>query len=345
MKKILIASLKESAGKTSVIVGMLAAVNQHYGYIKPFGDRLIYKRKRNWDYDSNLIIDIFGLKEDPETITLGFDHAKLRYVYDEEGVKNSIAKMVDSAASGMEGIVIEGGKDITYGSSIHLDSLSLARYTEAGLYVVISGDSDRILDDISFLKDHVDMKGCDFKGVIINKLKDIDEFEGLYLKEIRDMGVPVAGIIPYKEQLTQFTMSYLAEKLFAKVIAGEEGLGNTVKNIFVGAMSTDETMRNPLFNKENKMLITSGDRNDMILAALESETVGILLTNNILPPANIVSKAAEKGIPLLMVTADTYHVTRQIDGMEALLTKDNSDRINILTQMAKKYINLDTILT
>jgi BioD-like phosphotransacetylase family protein len=164
------------------------------------------------------------------------------------------------------------------------------------------------------------------------------------MKDLREIGVPVTGVIPYKEQLTHFTVSYLAEKLYARVIAGEAGMGNIVKNIFVGAMSTDESMRNPLFNKENKLLITSGDRSDMILAALDGETMGILLTNNILPPSNIVSKAAEKNVPLLMVTADTYHVTRQIDGMEALLTRDNRERIGLLAQLTEKYIYLDTLL-
>ncbi|MBN1532236.1 MAG: AAA family ATPase [Spirochaetes bacterium] len=343
MNRIVISSLREGAGKTSIIVGLMSALKKNFGYIKPFGDRLIYKRKRNWDYDSNLIIDIFGLSEDPESITLGFDHAKLKYVYDEEGVRNTLVKIAENVGREKDLLVIEGGKDITYGSSLHLDSISVAKYLKGALYVVVSGDSDTIIDDITYLKEYVNMSGCDFRGVLINKLKDIDEFEDIYIKDIRDIGVPVAGIIPFKEQLTHFTVSYLAEKLYAKVIAGEAGLGNIVKNIFVGAMSTDETMRNPLFNKDNKFLITSGDRNDMILAALESETVGILLTNNILPPSTIISRAAERRVPLLLVTSDTYQVTRQIDGMEALLTKDNQERIRLLAQLTEKYINLDTI--
>ncbi len=342
MKKIVIASLREGAGKTSIIVGLMTAMKKNFGYIKPFGDRLIYKRKRNWDYDSNLIIDLFGLKEDPEGITLGFDHAKLRYVYDEEGVKKNLIKMSDGLSKDRDMLIIEGGRDISYGSSLHLDSLSVARYLGASLYVVVSGESDTVTDDITHLKEHVRMEGCDFKGVIINKLKDIEEFDDVYMKDIRDIGVDVIGMIPFKEQLTHFSVSYLAEKLYARVIAGEAGLGNMVKNIFVGAMSTDESMRNPLFNKENKFLITSGDRVDMILAALESETVGILLTNNILPPSSIVSMAAEKGVPMLIVTADTYQVTKQIDSMEALLTRDNQERVRMLAQLAEKYIKLDT---
>ena len=70
---------------------------------------------------------------------------------------------------------------------------------------------------------------------------------------------------------------------------------------------------------------------------------GILLTNNILPPPNIVSKATEKNIPLLLVTSDTFQVTRQIDAMEALLTSKNEERVRMLKQLAEKYVDLSKL--
>ena len=64
MEKLVIASMRQSAGKTSVIVGIAAALNQKIAYIKPFGERMLYRKKRLWDYDSALIANLFGLKED-----------------------------------------------------------------------------------------------------------------------------------------------------------------------------------------------------------------------------------------------------------------------------------------
>jgi BioD-like phosphotransacetylase family protein len=61
MEKVIVASMRESAGKTGVIVGLAKALGKKIGYIKPFGDRLLYRKKRLWDYDSALITDIFGL--------------------------------------------------------------------------------------------------------------------------------------------------------------------------------------------------------------------------------------------------------------------------------------------
>jgi BioD-like phosphotransacetylase family protein len=92
------------------------------------------------------------------------------------------------------------------------------------------------------------------------------------------------------------------------------------------------------------LLITSGDRSDMILTALQSDTVGIILTNNILPPPNIISKASELDIPLLLVTHDTYNIARQMDNIEALLTKENNESLDLLSHLAKKYIKTDLLL-
>lgn len=344
MKSIVFASTREGSGKTSIIVGIMSAMKKRFGYIKPIGDRLIYRRKRNWDYDSDLIADIFGLTDEPDSITLGFDHSKLRYIYNNEAIKKALLSMIEIAGKDREGVFIESGKDISYGASIQLDPLSLVRYTGSSLILIVSGESDTVLDDLAFVKKNVDLQGIDSCKVIINRVFDIDEFEDVYLKEIEEMGFEVLGVVPYKEQLTNYTINYLADKLHAKVIAGEKGMSNTVKNIFVGAMSTDESLRNPLFNKENKFLVTSGDRSDMIIAALESDTVGILLTNNILPSSNIISAAEEKNIPLLLVTTDTFNAANMLDSMEALLTRDNEDMFRLLKHMAEKYIKIDRLL-
>lgn len=344
MNTIIFASTRENAGKTSIIVGIANAVRESFGYIKPFGDRLIYRRKRNWDYDANLILNLMNVDEDPEGITLGFNHAKLRYVYDEEGTKKALADMAARAGGGKDVLFVESGRDLSYGASIRLDALSVARAIGGKLVVVLSGDGDAVLDAVRFLTKYVDTEGVRLAGVVVNKVKDVDDFESTHVKEIEAQGVPVLGVIPFREQLTWYTMGFLAERFFAKVIAGEGGIANAVKNIFVGAMSTSESLRNPVFNKESKLLITSGDRSDMILLALESDTTGIILTNNILPPSNIAAKASERNIPVLLVPMDTYEVAKQIDDMDALMTKDSAERIILLKHMAEKYLKLDELM-
>jgi BioD-like phosphotransacetylase family protein len=341
MNKWVIASMRKSAGKTSVIVGIAAALNKKMAYIKHFGERMLYRKKRLWDYDSALITNLFGLKEDPVDMSIGFDHSKLRYMYDQEGTQKKLLETVANIGKDKELLFIEGGRDLSYGMSVYLDTLSLAKYLGSRLVMVISGEEDTILDDILFLKKHVDFAGVNLSGVIVNKVQNLEDFQNTHLPVIQKLGVRVLGVIPYQSDLTYFSVYYLADRLFAKVITGEGGLKKVIKNIVIGAWSANIFLQNPLFKKENKLVITGGDRTDMILAALEGDTSGIILTNNILPPSNIISKASEKNIPLLMVFSDTYQTAKQIESLEPLLTREDTEKVDLLKEMVQKHVQLN----
>ena len=340
MNKWVMASMRRSAGKTSVIVGIAAALNKKMAYIKPFGERMLYRKKRLWDYDSALITNLFGLKEDPVDMSIGFDHSKLRYMYDQEGTQKKLLETVANIGKDKEILFVEGGRDLPYGMSVYLDTLSLAKYLGSRLVMVVSGEEDSILDDVLFLKKHVDLAGVNLSGVIVNKVQNLEDFQNTHLPVIQKLGVRVLGVIPYQSDLTYFSVYYLADRLFAKVITGEGGLKKVIKNIVIGAWSANIFLQNPLFKKENKLVITGGDRTDMILAALEGDTSGIILTNNILPPSNIISKASEKNIPLLMVFSDTYQTAKQIESLEPLLTREDTEKVELLKQMVENHVQL-----
>lgn len=340
MDKLIIAGTRKSAGKTTIFTGLGKAMGKKVAYMKPFGDRLIYRKKRLWDYDAALLTNVFGLEENPEDITIGFEHAKLRYVYDEERVKEKLHEIANNVGKNKDMLFVEGGRDLAYGVSVYLDAISVANYLGGKLVLVVGGNDDNIIDDIVLFKKYVDVSSIDFAGVIINRIHDLEDFKNTYLEKIKEMGVNVIGMIPYVPDLSHFTMDYLSESLFAKVIAGETGLNSVVKNIFVGAMSSNEALRNPMFNKDDKLLITSGDRSDMILSGLETNTAGIILTNNILPPSNIISKASERNIPLLLVSSNTYQVASQLEKMEALLTKDNTEKISQIEKLIADHVDV-----
>jgi BioD-like phosphotransacetylase family protein len=343
MEKVIVASIRKSAGKTSVIVGLAKALQKRIGYMKPFGDRSLYRKKRLWDYDGALITDIFGLEEKPEEMSIGFDSSKLRYMYDEESMKNKLLESMSDVGKDKDVVFVEGGKDITYGISVHLDAISLAHHLDGKLFFVISGDDDTIVDDIVFLKTYLHTAAINFGGVIINKVRDLQDFKEVHLSTITDMGITVAGVIPYCDELTHFSVHYLAERLLAKVLTGEGGLNNVVESILIGAMSTSTALRYPPFLKEHKVIIASGDRSDMILASLETNAVGIILTGNILPTQSLISKASERNVPLLLVPSDTCQTARQIDNLEPLLTKDDAEKISLWEELVREHVNLTAI--
>jgi hypothetical protein len=344
MNKIIIASLRKNAGKTTVMVGMAKAWNKKIGYLKPFGDRLIYNKKRLWDYDSALIANTFALSETPEDMSIGFDHSKLRYMYDEKVTREKVLDLAANMAQGKDLLFVEGGRDLAYGISVYLDAVSLARYLGGNLVIVISGDENTVFDDITYVKKNMDLSGINFKGIIINKVQNMDDFKETYLPQIQKIGVPVLGVIPYQKDLTYFSVSYLSERLFAKVVTGEDKLNHTVKNIFIGAMSVNAALQQPLLKKEGILMITGGDRTDMILVALDYQVTGIILTNNVVPPSHIISKATERKVPMLMVPYDTYETARRIDNMEPLMTKDDKQKIELLEKLIRENVNIQEIV-
>jgi len=345
MNTLIIASLRANTGKTSFVVGFSKASQKKIGYMKPFGDRLYYSKKRLWDYDAALIAHICDIGKDPDIMSIGFDHSKLRYMYNEDAIKTKVNELAEQMARGKDILIVEGGKGISYGHSVNLDALSLTRYLDGRLIFVISGDDDTIIDDIMFLKKNVDLTGINLAGIIVNKVHNIDEFKETYMPEMTRIGINVIGIIPHQRELTYFSLRYLSDRLFAKVLTGEGNLDRKIKNIFIGAMSGSVAKKKPLFKKEDKLIITGGDRSDMILAALEKDAAGIILTNNILPPSNIISKADESGTPMLLVTPDTYQVERQIERMEPLLTKEDTAKVDLLKKLVSEHVDLGIIGT
>ncbi len=342
MKKFVIASVGKNAGKTSLIVGMAKGLKRPFGYLKPFGDRLVYREKKLWDYDADLIMNMFGMRKDPEELTIGFEHAKLRYMYDGEGRKKRLQEMVSQAQG--EILFVEGGEYLRYGVSLGLDPVSVAKDIGAQLVLVISGNEDVLMDDAIFGKTYVTSRGVTFKGVILNKVQNPEEFKEFYVSKIEEQDIPVLGIIPYEKELTFLTVNYLAKRLLAKVITGESALNRVVKNIMVGAMTLNALFQTPVFQKEDKLVITSGDREDMILAAIESNTVAVVITNNILPSSNIISKAYERNIPLLLVPQDTYQTATKIDNIESLLTREDHHKIDLIEQIVQRNVNVNAFM-
>ncbi len=336
MKRFVFASMSENAGKTSMIVGLGKVLGGKIGYMKPMGDRLLYQKKRLWDYDSALVTNIFGLRSRPEDVTIGFEHSKLGYMYDDAARRKKLLDIASEIEKDCDYLFVESGKNLRYGTSVNMDAISLSRDLGAKLVVVMAGAEDTIMDDLAFLKQYVDLHGADLMGVIINKVADIEDFQVTHMDTIHKMGIRVLGFVPFKKELTQFSMNYLADMLFAKVLAGDEELLKPVKHIFVGAMSASSALRDPSFKKEGKLIITSGEREDIILAALDTDTTGIVLTNNILPSPAIISMAATKNVPLLLTHPDTFHVTKQVDDAVPLLTKDSTEKIAMLKDITSE---------
>ncbi|MEM4308433.1 MAG: DRTGG domain-containing protein [Thermoplasmata archaeon] len=345
MSRIVFSSAEKSAGKTTVIIGFGASINKSFGYMKPLGDRLVYQRKRLWDYDAHLLCKIFNIPDEPETMSMGFEHAKLRYMYNEETAAKKLREMAERIEKEQGNVFIETGKDLAFGSSVHLDATSVAKCLDGKMVVVVRGDSDAVLDTIVFIKKYLKLEEVKLGGVVVNDVKNPEDFIATNKKTIDDAGISLLGVLPHVESLAETTVRYIADKLFAKVLSAEDSLDKPVKRYLIGAMSASSVYQHPLIKEKCNMLITSGDRTDMILAGIENNASCILLTNNILPPSNIISQASMAKIPLLLVPWDTYTVAVKIDSMEPLLTMNDQTKINQIKEICSKYLKISEILS
>ena len=340
MKPVVVGSLTRSAGKTSVIIGLARAGGQPFAYLKPFGDRLLYRKKRQWDYDAALLANLFRLEEIPELITLGFDHSKLRFMYDAATTAAKLQEMAAAVQRTNAVFFVEGGRDLSYGSSVHLDPLTVAASLQARLLLVLSGNEAELGDQLTFLRRHVQLAGVDFAGVIVNKVKDPAEFEAMHLADLRGLGVPILGVLPYQPVLTEFPASYLAEQLFARIIAGERGSNRVIRNVFLATVSVPSAQHNPGFSADGTLVVTSGDRSDMVVAAIESNAAAVLLTDDIAPPPNVLSNAEDRGIPLLLVRYTTAQAARKLGDLDPLLTRDDTAKVTLLGDLVRQHVDL-----
>ena len=66
----------------------------------------------------------------------------------------------------------------------------------------------------------------------------------------------------------------------------------------------------------------------------------MILSNNIVPSSVILAKAENLGIPLLLVSTDTHQTAKQIDGIEPLPTRNDTEKITMIEKMVRDHVDL-----
>jgi len=165
-----------------------------------------------------------------------------------------------------------------------------------------------------------------------------------FYSKMEKKGIKLLGIFPKRYELERGHVRLILDKLNAKLLAGSEGLDNIVESVQVGALSAEQAMKMPTFFRDNKVLITGGDRVDLIFACLNMKTSGIVLTNNILPHPKIIAKADDLNIPVISVHMDTYTTAKAIEKIIAEIGPGDEDKKQLIKDMAKKELDMDAIL-
>jgi BioD-like phosphotransacetylase family protein len=92
-----------------------------------------------------------------------------------------------------------------------------------------------------------------------------------------------------------------------------------------------------------KAIITGGDRADIQLAALSTDTSCLVLTGGLYPPKPVIAKAYEVGVPVLVTRHNTMEAAEMIEHLIARIDPGDSSKIDRIAQVVKQYVDLDAV--
>ena len=121
-----------------------------------------------------------------------------------------------------------------------------------------------------------------------------------------------------------------------------------VTDVIVGAMSAQNAMK---FFQPGVLLITPGDREDIVLAACTAidaqspeKMAGIVLTGGLRPPESILKIIRAMPIPVLLAKADSYQVASRVHNLTVKTRPSDAGKISLIRDIVAKHVNLKKIL-
>ena len=90
-------------------------------------------------------------------------------------------------------------------------------------------------------------------------------------------------------------------------------------------------------------MITGGDRADLQLAALTTDTSCLVLTGGMYPSRTVIAKAYEVRVPILVTTHDTLETAEIIDHLIARIDPDDKKKIAKVKQVVKENVDMEAI--
>ncbi len=193
-------------------------------------------------------------------------------------------------------------------------------------------------------------KDCQILGVVVNRAdkSKLDDITAAVRARLDHADYCVA-VIPTNRTLGSPTVEEIKTALNADVLYGWNQLRNKVYQYRVIAMQLEHYLP---YLQENALLITPGDRGDVILSALQASQslnypslAGILLTGG-LQPAEPLRKLLD-GLPnlppILSTSTDTFTTATQVEPIRAYLTPENHGKIELSLRMFEKYVNTNQL--
>jgi len=358
-KRIFVAATRMNEGKTTTCLGLFAALMSLYprvGFIKPIGQRFVEIDGHRVDEDSYLLdmtynVHVPLVSMSPVTVDSKFTR---RYLKDPGEtlplLEDKICRAFDRVSWEKDFTLIEGTGHAGVGSVFNLSNARVAKLLGAKVILVSSGGIGRPVDEIALNKALFDREGVEVIGAILNKvdpekMATVAEYAALGLK---NHDVPLLGVLPVQKVLSAPNLSQIAEEIDGKWLNGRRSARQRVQRIIVGAMTAKGIVD---YIQPGVLIITPGDRDDIILAAISSARLsgeriiaGIVLTNDIPPHAKLLELLAQTDIPVIAAQEECYTITSKIHSMTVKTQPQDTDKIPVIKKLITDHIDLKKLL-
>ncbi len=359
-RRIFVAATRMNDGKTTACLGLFAALQHLYprvGFIKPVGQRYVEVEGLKVDEDSYLLDRIYNVHvpiESMSPITIDPTFTRRFLANPEETyaqLVDKICRAFDRVSWEKDFTLIEGTGHAGVGSVFDLSNARVARILDAKVILVCPGGIGRPVDEIALNKALFDQVGVEIIGAILNKveadkLPQIAHYAGLGLARL---GVPLLGVLPVQKMLSAPNLSQVAEEIGGRWLnARVTGAHERILRVVVGAMTAKGIIDHL---QPGNLLITPGDRDDVILAAISATSIsgtkaiaGIILTNDILPHPKLLELLAQTDLPVIAAREDAYTITSKIHNMTVKTQPQDTDKIPVIKQLVTEHVDMSKLL-
>ena len=361
MRPLYIAATLRDCGKTCVTLGLLQCLMErgfHTGYTKPVGQRYVEYCGQNLDEDAVVVYESLGMSIDnPKDLSpIAIERHFTRKFIENPNVKPLEKKILESLGrlqAKYDPVLIEGTGHAGVGSCFGLSNARVAELTNAKVIIIAPGGIGKPIDEINLNLSLFRQKNVDVLGVVLNKIlpEKYDKICKFAAKGFENIGTRLLGAIPYNSTLQSYNLGQVVEEFDYEVLNGREHLSNHIDNIVVAAMEPQDALRHM---KERSLIITPGDRIDIILLALTLSHLrqyqnrfrsgGIILTGGLMPDKPILELIQSGETPVLWTKQDTYTVSSRMRGLLFKINAADTEKISISRNLVHEYLEIDTIL-
>jgi len=356
VKKVFVAATGQDQGKTTVSLGLMTAFDQAcppIGFIKPVGQRYVECDGVRVDEDVALMRSVFpcdcGLSDmSPVTVGRSFTRDYIRQPRPDV-LSRRILDSFERMATGKGSVVIEGTGHAGVGSVFDTSNADVAHLLGADVILVAGGGIGRPIDEVMLNQSLFADRGVRLIGVILNKIfpSKLDDIREAVTAGLRRKEIDLLGCIPYEPDLAKPSVRQVLDEIDGEMINGEDSLGNMIDTVIVGAMAAHHALE---YVRPGCLLITPGDRDDLILAALstcssgDNDIAGMLLTGGVRPQKNTLAMISRTGIPVILIEDDSYSAASVVHSLKVKIQPADVAKTTLASRIVREHVDLPRIL-